>query len=151
MEEIMFSKNIFSGKSNMNCRILFIALIVVSLFASLAIAQDSTNSDSNVFGGYEVRSGLEVGVRGIDIDGSLSKFRSDLNYRNGVRLFDSSFSMKNTTGHRRFIDQLTVNASGWGADRTGYASVNAESAGLYRFTGNIRRVAYFSDLNNHAL
>lgn len=147
----MFSKNIFSGKSNMNCRILFIASIVVSLFASLAIAQDSTNSDSNVFGGYEVRSGLEVGVRGIDIDGSLSKFRSDLNYRNGVRLFDSSFSMKNTTGHRRFIDQLTVNASGWGADRTGYASVNAESAGLYRFTGNIRRVAYFSDLNNHAL
>ncbi len=150
-EEIMFKGKFFSRKSKMNCRILFITSIVVSLFASLAVAQDSTNSDSNVFNGYEIRTAVEIGVRGLDVDGSLSKFRSDLNYRNGVRLFDSSFSMKNTSGHRRFFDQVTINASGWGADRTGYASVNAESSGLYKFNGKIRRIAYFSDLNNHAL
>ena len=43
---------------------------------------------------YTVNSSIEFGVRGIVIDGNADKYRSDLNYTPGFRIFDSSFMMK---------------------------------------------------------
>src|SRR5436190_21356929 len=45
-------------------------------------------------GDYTVISSLEVGYRGQKVDGDLNKYRSDLNYKAGPRLFDSSFLMR---------------------------------------------------------
>jgi len=148
----MFDKNY--KMTRLTCRILFIALGLFAIGGLTAFAQTPSSTpagDDTTFDGYKVTSSIEIGIRSVDINGSENKFRSDLNYRNGVRLFDSSFSLDNTEGRRRFVDKLIVNTSGWGADRSGYAFVNAESAGLYKFNGNFRRISLFSNLNNHAL
>src|SRR2546426_2090297 len=44
-------------------------------------------------GNYTVVSTIEVGGRGQRVAGDTNKFRSDLNYHAGARLFDSSFLM----------------------------------------------------------
>src|ERR1044072_4679848 len=80
---------------------------VLVLFATLAIAgaqQPSSSpapkkSDYNETpaetgekaGDFTVISSLEFGYRGLTVDGDLNKYQSDLNYKAGPRVFDSSF------------------------------------------------------------
>src|ERR1043165_4071949 len=45
-------------------------------------------------GGYTIVSSIELGYRGLRVGGSENKFRSDLNYKAGPRVFDSSFLAK---------------------------------------------------------
>ena len=107
--------------------------------------------DEVILGGFRVTSSVEFGVRGLKVEGSENKFRSDLNYRKGFRVFDSSFLIENDKRTNFFVDTVQVNSSGWGADPSGFARVNAEKLGIYRFDANVRQVTYFNNLNNHAL
>src|SRR6185369_598308 len=99
--------------------ILVLAAIVLSLFVlvSTANAQQPTptptpkqTTDSKLLeagedaGPYTVVSSLEVGYRGQRVDGDLNKYRSDLNYKAGARLFDSSFLMKALDGKGGLFD-----------------------------------------------
>lgn len=97
-----------------------------------------------------ITSTIELGVRGVHVNGDNDKFRSDLNYRPGFRVFDSSFVIENKPGSN-FFDSALVTTSGWGGDPTGVFRLNVERTGFYRFDSNIRRVKYFNFLNNHAL
>ncbi len=45
-------------------------------------------------GDYTVISSVEFGYRGLSVDGDLNKYQSDLNYKAGPRLFDSSFLLQ---------------------------------------------------------
>jgi hypothetical protein len=110
-----------------------------------------TPDDEQTIGDYYVRSSIELGVRGLSVVGSDDKYRSDLNYRPGLRVFDSSFVMRRTQGHGTVFDEFLVNTSGWGSDPQGYTKVSIEKIGTYRFTGNLRRFKYFNDLVNLAL
>ena len=47
-------------------------------------------------GDFTVISSLEFGYRGLRVDGDLNKYQSDLNYKAGPRVFDSSFLLKST-------------------------------------------------------
>src|SRR6185503_1452808 len=58
-------------------------------------------------GPYTVISSIEVGVRGIAIDGNADKYRSDLNYTPGFRIFDSSLLMKSKDGDGLAFDTLS--------------------------------------------
>jgi hypothetical protein len=102
--------------------------------------------------GYTVTSSTEIGARWVDVNGAENKYRSDLNYRNGFRLFDSSFVIENNnkTGGKLF-DSAMFLGSGWGADPSGYFRANVERDGIYKFDANVRRVVYFNFLNNHAI
>ncbi|HEU4389609.1 MAG TPA: hypothetical protein VFV34_17525 [Blastocatellia bacterium] len=111
----------------------------------------SGRSDGVQTGPYLVTSSFEIGLRGVSVDGNANKYRSDLNYQPGVRLFDSSFLMKSDTASGGPFDTLLFNTSGWGADPNGYARFNAEKFGWYRFDVNLRRVDYFNSLTNLAL
>src|SRR5215207_2751242 len=59
---------------------------------------NATPADDHL-GNYNVVSSLEIGVRGLSVSGSDNKYRSDLNYRPGVRLFDSSFFLRSGEKH----------------------------------------------------
>src|SRR5215210_717287 len=68
-------------------------------------------------GDYTIISSMEFGYRGQMVGGDLNKYRSDLNYKAGPRVFDSSFLMRAKEGKKGgFIDTLLVNSTGWGAD-----------------------------------
>lgn len=143
------------------CRVLWrgvLALMATALFTLTVSGQTPTASPSpqsspeanDSVGDYEVISSIEFGARGLSVDGSHNKYESDLNYRAGVRLFDSSFFLRHKDQNGGAFDQFLVNSSGWGGDPTGFTRINVAKAGAYRFDANIRRSKYFNALTNLA-
>ena len=101
-------------------------------------------------GGYTFISSLEFGYRGTAVDGDRNKYKSDLNYSAGPRVFDSSFLMRSKEGSGRFLETLLVTATGFGGDPNGQIRVNAENSKWYRFDGTYRKFKYFRFLNTWA-
>lgn len=110
-----------------------------------------TNGDEIDWGGYTVTSNLEVGVRGLSVKGDDNKYRSDLNYSAGVRLFDSSLLLRAKEGQGKYFDNFMINTTGFGGDPNGYVRINAEKAGWYRFDGSARRFTYNNFIRTIAL
>lgn len=125
--------------------------------SSAATAKQSSANQEN--GPYTVISSIEVGVRGIAIDGNADKYRSDLNYTPGFRVFDSSLLMKAREGEGIAFDSLSISSFGWGLgggdhrgnDPNRSLRINAEKSKAYRFDANYRRFDYFNNLRNFAL
>ena len=112
-----------------------------------ATSDNSTVQAGEDAGGYNIISSIEFGYRGKRIDGDINKYRSDLNYTAGPRLFDSTFLMRsNETG--AWLNTLVVTTTGWGGDPSGQVRVNAENSKWWRFDGQYRRFTYFRFLNN---
>src|ERR1044072_4741534 len=138
------------------------ALFFFLLCVGVAVAQQPTPSPTkspdaqpaNVeagedHGGYTLTSSIEFGYRGISVDGDHNKYRSDLNYSAGPRLFDSTFLMKaKEGGGGGFFDTLLVTSTGWGADPHGQVRVNVENPKWYKFDGTYRKFKYFRFVNN---
>lgn len=156
----------------MKTKILFIAFLAIGslLLAALNIQAQSASSTPNGsnsdkssatnsnkssdtvnWGGYDISSSIEIGVRGLDVNGFHDKYRSDFNYKPGLRIFDSSFLMEDKSGKQKGLDSLMITSSGWNADPTGFIRINAEKMGLYRFDSVVRQVKHYNNLNNHAL
>jgi hypothetical protein len=113
--------------------------------------QSSTATDGEDAGDYTINSSLEIGYRGQSVDGNLNKYKSDLNYKAGPRIFDSSFLMRAKKGRGGgLFDELLVTSTGWGADPYGQMRISAENPRWYRFDGSYRRFKYFNNLNNLA-
>jgi hypothetical protein len=125
-------------------------LIVVAATAVASFAQNPTptpNSSSD----SGITATAEIGLRGVHVNGTESKYRSDLNYRTGIRLFDSSILIERKDGDSNFFDTAMITSSGWGGDPNGTFRFNLDRTGFYKFDSNVRRVKYFNFLNNHAL
>ena len=101
-------------------------------------------------GAYAITSSIELGYRGLRVDGDLNKYQSDLNYKAGPRVFDTSFLMQAKEGRRVPLDSFLVTTTGWGADPYGQMRISAEKSRWFRFDGTYRRFKYFRFLNNFA-
>src|ERR1044071_5397368 len=89
---------------------LLLALIVTTGWARAQQTSPSPspqNADSSAAtpeqgegaGDFTVISSVEFGYRGLRVDGDLNKYQSDLNYKAGPRLFDSSFLLRSREGN----------------------------------------------------
>ena len=101
-------------------------------------------------GDFTVISSLEFGYRGLRVDGDLNKYQSDLNYKAGPRIFDSSFLLKSTDNKGGLFDTLLASSTGWGADPQGNLRVSVEQPRWYRFDATYRRFKYFRFLDTFA-
>jgi hypothetical protein len=101
-------------------------------------------------GDYTVISSVEFGYRGLSVDGDFNKYKSDLNYKAGPRLFDSSFLLRSTDGKGALFETFLVNSTGWGADPQGNLRATVEQPEWYRLDATYRRFKYFRFLNNFA-
>ncbi|HTH36946.1 MAG TPA: hypothetical protein VL572_03230 [Pyrinomonadaceae bacterium] len=136
---------------NKSLQLQLLYLLLLLAIPSIAQSPTPTPSQSSGWGGYEVTSTFELGGRWVEVSGNENKFKSDFNYKDGIRVFDSSFLVENSSGDRNAFDSALVMWSGWGGDPNGMFRMNFEKAGTYKFDSNIRRVKYFNSLNNHAL
>ena len=138
-------------------------LLMLTLVTGLAFAQqpspspkksDDTPSTSveagEDAGDYTITSSIEVGYRGLSVDGDLNKYKSDLNYKAGPRLFDSTFLAKSKDGKGGVFDTFLITSTGWGADPQGNVRLTMEKPEWYRFDANYRRFKYFRFLNTFA-
>ena len=122
---------------------------------SITNAQQASPSPTPVDAGdnagkYMVISTIEVGYRGLQVVGDLNKYQSDLNYRVGPRLFDSSFLLRAREGDAPLFETLLFTTSGWGADPSGNLRISVEKPEWYRFEGTYRKFKYFRALNSFA-
>src|SRR5437667_12894811 len=65
---------------------------------------------------YNIINSFETGYRFADIHGNREKYRSDENFRNGLRLLGSSFAINSKDGHGRLFDEILLNTQGPGDD-----------------------------------
>ena len=151
-----------STKQKLSWRIS--GLVLVTLATAVLVAAQSpapspspTNSNSDTTtatgenaGDYTVVSSIEFGYRGSSVVGDHNKYQSDLNYRTGPRLFDSSFLLKSREGEGTLFETFMVNSTGWGADPQGTFRATVEQPEWYRFDANFRRFKYFRFLNTFA-
>jgi len=112
-----------------------------------AKTQSPTPRSEDAESDYTVTSSFELGYRGLRVDGDLNKYQSDLNYKAGPRVFDTSFLLQSKSGGGP-LDTLLVTTTGWGADPHGSMRVTAEKSDWFRFDGSYRRFKYFRYLNN---
>ncbi len=129
---------------------VFVVITCAALLTQMR-AQQPVPSPSPNTGNYTIKSSVEIGVRGLEVNGDHEKFRSDLNYRAGLRMFDSSFVLEDNSSGPKPFDNLLVQSSGWGSDPSGSFRMNMDRTGLYKFDSNFRRVRYFNNLKNHAV
>lgn len=141
---------------------ILVVVLMLALIAGSAAAQQPSPSPKKPAetetpievgedaGDYSVTSSVEIGYRGLSVDGDVNKYRSDLNYRTGARLFDSSLFVKSRDGKDELVDSFLLTSSGWGADPNGNLRLSVESPAWYRFDASYRRFKYFRFLNSFA-
>ena len=138
---------------------LVTALIAAPVFAQQPSASPKKPDDTKAgasaepgenAGDFTVISSVEFGYRGLSVDGDLNKYQSDLNYKAGPRLFDSSFFLKSQDGKTSLFDSLLVSSTGWGADPQGNLRLSVENPSWYRFDATYRRFKHFRALNSFA-
>ena len=152
-----------SNVTKMPRRLTGIAL-GLALLAGTASAQQTSPSPSpkkstetkpaseamDEMGDYTIVSSMEIGYRGLSVDGNRNKFQSDLNTRAGLRIFDSSFLARAKEGKGGAFDTFLVTTTGWGSDSYGHMRLSMEKSKWYRFDGTYRRFKYFNFLNTLA-
>ncbi len=142
----------------MICRTLFIGLVMSLMLAAAGLVNaqsaDAANNgnaqngkaEEKTYNGYTVAATAEVGWRWRSLSGNENVYRSDLNYKQGFRTFDSNLFMHSDSGKGKYFDSLLLSNSGWGSDPNGYFRANMEKIGIYKFNSTIRRINYFNSL-----
>lgn len=115
-----------------------------------AKTQSPAPKDGGDAGDFQITSSVELGYRGLRVGGDLNKYQSDLNYRTGPRLFDTSLLATAKEGAASPFDTFLVTSTGWGGDPQGNVRFSVEKSSLYRFDGSYRRFKYYRFLNNFA-
>jgi hypothetical protein len=95
-------------------------------------------------GGYNVLNSFEVGYRFVDVNGDVGKYRSDVNYGNGVRLLGSSLTVNSRDGHGSLFDQITIRTEGLGNDPYEIATMRVEKNKWYRYDFTWRLNDYYN-------
>ncbi len=102
-------------------------------------------------GEYVFKGSVEIGARWSEVSGDENKFRSDLNYKAGARLFDSSLLVTANDSAEKPFDSLLLTGSGWGADPNGFVRLSMEKLDWYKFDASVRNISYFNKLQVFAL
>jgi hypothetical protein len=95
----------------------FQASILLAGIAQVALAQPVVAPTPDTVGSargenwndYNITNSFETGYRFADIFGNRGKYRSDENYRNGIRLLGSQFSANSKDGHGGLFDEILLN------------------------------------------
>jgi hypothetical protein len=95
-------------------------------------------------GNYNITNSFETGYRWSLVGGDLGEYRSDVNYRNGLRLLGSSLSIDSKDGHGHYFDQILLNTMGLGNDPYQSAILRIQKNKLYRYDMTWRLSDYYN-------
>lgn len=137
----------------MNTKLAAVILLIFSggIWTPVVRAQEPAPQAEREYGNYVISGSTELGAQFLGTDGSFRKYRSDLNYNRGFRLFETNFMARSKDNTGVLFDTLRVNTFGFGRDPNKYLRIEAERTKWYRFDMNYRRFEYFNNLTNLAL
>jgi hypothetical protein len=104
-----------------------------------------------VLGDYVVNSSIELGYRWVDTNGNRNRYLSDVNVREGFRVFDFSMDAHSISGNSPLFDFFRADVSNAGGDQSQYFSLRADKTRVYKFDATVRRFNYFRSLSVFAL
>ena len=93
---------------------------------------------------YNITQSWELGYRFASIGGDDGKYRSDVNYRNGIRLLGSSLAIHSLDGKSAWFDEIVLTTSGLGNDPYQSATFRIQKNRLYRYDMLWRSNDYFN-------
>jgi hypothetical protein len=100
------------------------------------------------WGVYSTTSSLELGHRFVDTDGSNSRYLSDVNVRDGLRVLGYSLDMRARPEAALLFDFLRADVNNAGGDAAQTFYLRAEKTRFYRFDSNVRRFNYYRSIAN---
>jgi hypothetical protein len=95
-------------------------------------------------GNYNVHQSFETGYRFASIDGNRGKYRSDVNFLNGIRLLGNQLSIHSRNGQDSYFDELILSTQGLGNDPYQFVSLRLEKNRAYRYEMQWRENRYFN-------
>jgi hypothetical protein len=95
-------------------------------------------------GNYNIVQSWELGYRYATIGGDLGKYRSDVNYRDGVRLLSSYLTVNSRDGHGHWFDEIALSTQGLGNDPYESATLRVQKNRIYRYDMLWRTNDYFN-------
>lgn len=95
-------------------------------------------------GDYNITNSWEVGYRFHSVDGNLGKYRSDVNFGNGVRLLGGSLGVHSRNGKGKWFDEILLDVRGLGNDPYQFSSFRVQKNALYRYDLLWRSNEYFN-------
>jgi len=93
---------------------------------------------------YNVVPSWELGYRYHLVGGDDGKYRSDVNFRNGVRLLSSYLTVNSKDGHGKLYDEIVLNTQGLGNDPYESVTLRVQKNGLYRYDMMWRLNEYYN-------
>lgn len=127
---------------------LFVSIICAAAYAQETIAPTTNEPVGPIrgenMGDYNVVQSWELGYRFHMVGGDDGKYRSDVNYRNGVRLLGSYLTINSKDGHGKFYDEIVLNTQGLGNDPYESVTLRVQKNGLYRYDMLWRENSYFN-------
>ncbi|MBM3787222.1 MAG: hypothetical protein FJW30_22930 [Acidobacteria bacterium] len=95
-------------------------------------------------GPYNITNSFEIGYRFKDVDGNTGKYRSDVNFGNGIRLLSGTMGVHTRDGKGKFFDELLLDLRGLGNDPYQFSSFRMQKNSLYRYDMMWRENEYFN-------
>ncbi len=96
------------------------------------------------FPNYNLRQSFDTGWRISEIDGNRGKYRSDVNYGNGIRVLGTALAVNSRDGKGKYFDEFLLNTQGLGNDPYQNVTLRMEKFRLYRYDMNWRLNDYFN-------
>lgn len=128
----------------MRFALLFLFPVLVAAQQTAAPSGPAEPTEPDVIGDYNVVDSLETGYRAFTVSGNETTYRSQVNYRNGIRLIDSDLEASSRDGQGEFFDQLSLRMNGLGGDPYESAIFRVEKNGWYEYNLSWRSQDYFN-------
>ncbi len=122
-------------------------LLVLTLLAQQTVAPSVEAvgpARGKTIGDYSIRQSFETGYRFAEIDGNRGKYRSDVNFLNGLRVLGTSLSVNSRNGKGKYFDEIILNTQGLGNDPYQISNLRVEKNRKYRYEMNWRLNDYFN-------
>jgi hypothetical protein len=113
----------------------FFALWCIVLAAPCAYAAETNPLDW--------RGAFEVGFRAVDVTGNEDKYKEDVNYSKGPRLFKLDLDITPSEGTERAFDLLNLSISNMGGDPYEHFGIALKKYRRYNFSYTRNRLTYF--------
>lgn len=129
----------------MRALVLFVAAAAVQAQPVVAPTPQTAGSPrGDNAGPFNITNSWEVGYRFHDVDGNDGKYRSDVNFGNGVRLLGGTLGVTSRDGKGKWMDELLLDVRGLGNDPYQFSSFRVQKNALYRYDLLWRSNEYFN-------
>jgi hypothetical protein len=123
---------------------LFFSAVLVCMLVTGSLWAGGENKDDDHFYGSFL-----VGYRVVDTDGTLSKYKEDVNLEKGPRLFHFKLHFSPKGDLKKFFDYIELKVYNFGGDPFESFDMNVQKYGKYKFKFDRRKSTYFySDILN---